>query len=119
MLIKRKEFKAIPAGIYVGSLEAITLEENKKKEPYLRWVWEICEGNFSGRKVSDITADEFSPKNNCGRMLQKVCGSMDADPEAFIGKKYQLLVAVTDNGFNEVTVVKAVDEEVDFLAEIK
>jgi hypothetical protein len=91
-----QDYEPLPAGLYVGKLLDIESRESANGE-YRRWVWEIVEGPYAGRKVYANTSTNFGPQAKPRRWVENLFGrELEAGEqvgvEDLVGDKHELIV---------------------------
>jgi hypothetical protein len=103
----------VPVGNYVATFAGYENQPENKEKGYgmgLRWKFAIADGPQAGQITSRITSPTPTTKNTCGKMLVGLLGRAlrdgeQIDPDAFIGKKYMIVVAAGQNGGTRVEAV--------------
>jgi hypothetical protein len=103
----------VPAGSYNGTFAGIEAQPENKEKGYpagIRWKFIIDAGPHAGQTASRITGTTPSPKNGCGKMLSGLIGRAlkegeQIDPDAYIGKRYLLVVAAGQGGGTRVEAI--------------
>jgi hypothetical protein len=106
----------VPAGSYTGTFAGYEPQPENEEKGYqagLRWSFKIDTGPHAGQTASRITGASPSPRNSCGKMLQGLIGRAlqegeQIDPDKYLGKRYMLVVATSQNGGTRVEAVVAV-----------
>jgi hypothetical protein len=105
----------VPVGSYTGTFAGYEVQPENREKGYaagLRWNFKIDAGPHTGQMTSRITGSQPSPRNSCGKMLQGLIGRAlregeQIDPDQFIGKRYMLVVAASQNGGTRIEAVVA------------
>jgi len=96
----------VPAGSYLAAFLGVEATNNEFGDG-LRWQFEVAAGPSKGSKTSRTTSQSPTPKNACGKMLAGLSGKPlipgeDHDVEAYVGKKFIIVVVNTDSGGTRV-----------------
>jgi hypothetical protein len=106
-----ESFEKIPAGVYKATFKGIFPLRNdevrydadgRPMPPACEWRLEIVSGPLRGRHATRITSKEPTRGNACGKLLTGLLGrplevGESADPAAYIGKAYTIVVGVGNN----------------------
>lgn len=105
---------AIPAGNYALSFMGCEVQPENKEKGYAvgtRFKFTIdSPGPVFGQTASRVTGNVPNPQNACGRMLAGLIGHAlkereQIDPDAYIGKKYIGIVAISKGGGTRVETI--------------
>jgi hypothetical protein len=108
----------VSVGNYTGKFAGVEIQpENTEKGygPGVRWKFTIDAGPCAGQTASRITGGTASPKNGCGKMLSGLIGRAVKEGEqidvgTFIGKRYMIVVAVSQGGGTRVETIVPMPE---------
>ncbi|SRR5579871_2024141 len=103
----------VPAGSYTGTFVGIEAQPENKEKGYpagIRWKFAIDAGPHAAQTASRVTGGTPSPKNSCGKMLSGLIGRAlkegeQVDPDAYLGKRYMLVVATGQGGGTRVEAI--------------
>jgi hypothetical protein len=92
----------VPAGEYTATFAGIEPQAANVEKGYgagIRWKFTIDAGAQQGQMSSRITSPAPTLRNSCGKMLTGLIGRPladreSADPNAYLGKRYRILVGV-------------------------
>jgi hypothetical protein len=104
---------SVPVGSYTGrfaGLEEVAENQEKKYAAGIRWRFVIDAGPYEGQTVSRVTGPAPSVKNTCGKVLSGMVGralkeNEQIDTDAFLGRRYMLVVAAGQEGGTRVEAV--------------
>jgi len=111
----------VPAGTYtarfLGTEDREPMDGSKFGKgmiPRMSWVWEVTEGPEAGKRIAQDTGTAAVPKSGAARVLLGLTGGQvqpgkSVDTNSFVGKLYQLEVAVnpdSDKGNLHVALIK-------------
>jgi|SRR5579884_1659848 len=100
----------VPIGNYRAKFVGVSEGQNDKGS-FLRWEWEIVQGEHKGQKASRITSTAPTLKNACGKIVSGLIGKtltqdIEFDSAAYVGKEYVVVVtAANDGGATKVEAV--------------
>jgi hypothetical protein len=103
----------VPVGSYTAEFVGFENQPENKEKGYgagLRWKFVIESGPQAGQVASRITQPLPTTKNSCGKILAGLLGRAlrdgeQVDPDAFVGKRYMIVVAAGQNGGTRVEAI--------------
>lgn len=106
----------VPIGNYTGTFSGLEVQPENKEKGYpagVRWKFTIDGGPHAGQTASRVTGSVPSPKNSCGKMLSGLIGRTlkegeQIDSDSYIGKKYMIVVAASQNSTRVEAIVPMV-----------
>jgi hypothetical protein len=96
----------VPVGEYTATFSGIDPQPANVEKGYgagIRWKFTIDQGPQQGQTASRITSPAPTMRNSCGKMLSGLLGRTladreSADPAAYIGKRYRVLIGAGQGG---------------------
>lgn len=106
-------FECLPAGIYEGEVKKVELKTNKAGDgQYLNFEWEVTDEEGKAHKVWDIASLKPQALWKLKQVMEAfgmdVEGSIDLEPEEFVGQQAQLTLEIDQYQGKDKNVVKEV-----------